>query len=81
MKFIMKAFDRWQPPGGIPEFMVRNVTQMEVLQMIKKFKKNSHVYGRDKIDAATVKMAAQFLVAPITHVINLSLTEKVFLQK
>ena len=48
--------------------------------MIKNLK-NSHAYGRDKIDAATMKMAVKFLLEPITHVINLSLTGKVFAQK
>ena len=42
------------------------------MEIIKKIK-NSHAFGRDNIDAATVKAAKKYQVKPITHVVNLSL--------
>ena len=49
-----------------------NVTEREVGLMIRKLK-NSHAFGIDQIDAATIKMAAGVLIPSIVHVINLSL--------
>ena len=43
--------------------------------------KQSHAYGRDKLDAASVKLAVKHLIGPITHIVNLSLSQKTFPQK
>ena len=50
------------------------------MNMIKKLK-ISHAYGRDQIDAASVKIASKHLIGPITHIVNLSLGTNIFPQK
>ena len=72
MKILRRSFRDWIPAGRIPELTVKKVTEKEIFNMIAKLK-NSHTYGRDLIDASTVKFAAKFLSGPIAHVVNLSL--------
>ena len=43
--------------------------------------KESHAFGIDKLDAATMKMAKLILAAPIAYVINLSLQTRTFPQR
>ena len=38
--------------------------------VIVKNLKNSHAYGIDRIDAASVKIAAKYLIGPITHIVK-----------
>ena len=78
--YLRKAFSRWQPPGRIPEFSIQPVTLREVVAMINNLKQ-SHAYGIDKLDAASVKLAVKYLAGPITHIVNLSLSQNNFLQK
>ena len=80
LKYLKKAFDRWLPPGGMPKFELRQTNTKEVLEIISKLK-NSHSFGRDLIDAATLKCAAHILAPTITHIINLSLGNSHFPQK
>ena len=69
---LRRSFDRWRPAGGRPKFTLKSVTEKEVGEMIMKLK-NSHAFGIDRVDAATIKMATGILIPGITHVINLSL--------
>ena len=80
LKYLKLAFEQWVPPGRIPTFNVKNVTEGEVVEMLKNHK-NSHAYGHDKIDAATVRLARTVLAGPIARVINLSLGTNRFVQK
>ena len=77
MKILRRSFRDWIPAGRIPELTVKKVTEKEIFNMIAKLK-NSHAYGRDLIDASTVKFAAKFLSGPIAHVVNLSLGTEIF---
>ena len=52
LKYLKLAFEQWVPPGRIPTFSVKNVTEGEVVEMLKNHK-NSHAYGHDEIDAAS----------------------------
>ena len=77
LKLLKRVFSRWQPPGRIPAFTIQSVSQGEVFLMIKKLKQ-SHAYGRDKLDAASVKLGVKYLIGPITHCVNLSLSQNKF---
>ena len=79
--FVLKrAMNRWKPLGGVPKFKMKETNASEVLEMIKSLKQ-SHAYGRDAIDAATMKLGAEPLAPIIAHVINLSIRSQKFPQK
>ena len=72
LALLRKAFGRWVPKDRIDKLTMGPATEKEVLDIIKKFK-NSHAFGRDNLDAATIKIGGKFLAGPITHIVNLSL--------
>ena len=80
LKLLKIAFSRWRPPGVIPKCVITEVTEKEVLDMISNMK-NSHSFGHNGIDAATLKIGGKLLVAPIKFVIDLSLGTAVFPMK
>ena len=80
LKYLRRAYSRWEPPGGMPKFVLRDTNDAEVLEMLLVLKR-SHAFGRDLIDAATVKIAAPVLAPVFRHIINLSLGSSVFPQK
>ena len=80
LHFLKKAFGRWVPTGRIPKLILGQTTELEVLKIIKKFK-NSHAFGRDNLDAATIKIGGKYLSRPIAHIVNLSLSKSTFPNK
>ena len=77
LQILRSAFLKWLPPGGKPTFQLKSVTVPEVAKMVSKLK-NSQSYGRDKIDAKTLKLACLFIAPVIAHAINLSLGTSYF---
>ena len=67
LQLLKIAFDRWRPPGRISKCVINDVTEREVLEMISKMK-NSHSFGHNGVDAATLKIGAKQLAAPIKFV-------------
>ena len=59
LKYLKRSFNKWLPPGRIPEFELSPATQGEICVIVKNLK-NSHAYGTDRIDAASVKVAAKY---------------------
>ena len=80
LKYLKRAYRQWLPPGGMPQFHLKSTTVSEVLKMIKALK-NSHAYGRDELDAVTLKIGAPVIAPAICHIINLSLGTGVFPHK
>ena len=78
--YLKRSFDRWFPPGGRPKFQLKQTNTKEVLEMICNLK-NSHSFGRDLIDAESLKCVAHILAPTIAHIINLSLGNSQFPQK
>ena len=72
LKYLREAFKRWRPTNGKPKFYLKTVTNFEVFKMINNLK-NSHAFGRDEIDGASLKLVAPVLAPIIGHLINLSL--------
>ena len=76
LKVLRKAFNRWKPPTK-PTFSFRSINDRETAAMISKLS-NSHAFGRDKLDAVIIKIAAPVITPVITHIINLSLGTATF---
>ena len=74
---IKITFGKWCPARGKPKFSMKSITNTEVLEMIRNLK-TSHVFGRDRIDGATIKLIGPIISKVITHVINLSLGTQQF---
>ena len=77
---LRRAFERWIPVGRIPTLKLEKVTEKEVLDIVKKFKK-SHAFGRDKLDAVTIKIGRIYLAKPIAHIVNLTIENSTFPRK
>ena len=77
LEILRRLYNRWDPELIRPQFKLRSVSELEVGKLISKLK-NSHAFGIDRIDAATLKIAAGILIPSITHVINLSLSSGKF---
>ena len=69
---LKKLFDRWSLVHARQSFSLKSVTTVETLKMIKNLK-NSHAFGLDELDAASIKLVASDLAPIFAHVINLSL--------
>ena len=80
LKYLKRAYERWEPAGGKPKFYMCSVTITDVQKMISHMK-NVHAYGHDDIDSFIVKLAAPVILPVITHIINLSLGTSTFPHK
>ena len=67
LKLLKTAFGRWQPTNRVDECVIKDVTESEVMNMIKNLK-NSHSFGHSEIDAVTLKIGAKTLARPISFV-------------
>ena len=72
LKYLREAFNRWRPINGKPQFNLKTITSFETFKLLNNLK-NSHAFGRDEIDGATLKLVAPILAPIIAHLINLSL--------
>ena len=72
MKKLKKAMESRQST-----FSLGAVSSNDVLKVMKALK-NSKATGTDNIDTYVIKLVAQDLVSPLTHIINLSITKSVF---
>ena len=72
LETLRKAYEKWIPLGGMPNFKLESITNRDIEKIISKMK-NSHSFGRDRVDAITIKLAAPILIPVLTHVVNLSL--------
>ena len=72
LRYLEHLFARWTPLGEKPQFRIKSVTTVEVFKMLKNLKK-SHAFGRDELDAASIKIVAPILAPIFAHLVNLSL--------
>ena len=72
LKTRKRHFNKWRPIGAKPKFILKSTTVPQVLKIISNLK-NSRAFGRDKLDAASMKIAAPTLAPIICHLINFSL--------
>ena len=60
LKYLKKAWINRTPDVNIPLFKIKKVTENDVILMMRNLK-NSQAFGRDEIDAASVKLAGKLL--------------------
>lgn len=54
------------------------ITEQEILSIIKDKLKNKHSTGPDEISSNLIKKIAEYIVKPLTHIINESFTDGIF---
>ena len=72
LEILKKEFKKWRPSSKIPTLELSKISPAETEYIISKLK-NSFAYGRDDLDAVTLKLGKKALAGPIAHTINLSL--------
>ena len=70
----------WTESENIPEFSIREITISETQRLISRLG-NSTAFGQDEIDAVSLKLAGDYLIPPIRHIINLSIKQNTFVTK
>ena len=75
-KYLDLALRKWNPANP-PVFKLKQTNRESVLSIIKGLGKST-AFGRDYIDAQSVKVAATILANPILYIVNLSLQSGVF---
>ena len=77
LTFLNAAFDRWEKRESLGTFTIREITRIETLDYINRLG-NTSAYGDDKMDALSLKIAAEDLCNPIMHIINMSIRMRTF---
>ena len=77
LELLQKALEKWEKADSRRTFNLRKATESEVLKTLKSMG-NSAACGLDGQDATSLKAIAVHVYKPLTHLINLSLTKKVF---
>ena len=62
------------------EFRIRNVTLVEVTDIIKELS-NTSTIGHNKLDPLTLKLVAGTITKPIQHILNTSIATKTYCNK
>ena len=78
LKVLTEAFTRWNKSDLLPELSLKPINELETLMSSLN---NSTAFGRDELDACTMKMAARHIHRPIRHITNLSITTGIFANK
>ena len=80
LELLQKLFGKWSESENLPIFKIREISVGETLRLISKMGKSS-AFGRDKLDAISIKSAMDYLALPITHIVNSSITSRVYIMK
>ena len=80
MRYLKGAIIRWGGGRNIKSFGLREITESETLNFVKKLG-SSTAFGRDKLDGLSLKVAICHLVKPLTHIVNTSIRTNTFASK
>ena len=81
LRLLKHALDKWGPfKDSWVQFKLKETNQSEVLKLFKNLKNNTSL-THDNIDVLALKPIAESIVAPVTHIINLSIRHKIFPNK
>ena len=70
---LKAAIEKWgEKSDERTEFKLNEITVSQTADLIRKLG-NSRTYGNDELDATTIKIAAKYLIIPITHLMNQSM--------
>ena len=73
---LKSVMNRWKDKDKFPTLILKPITVSETVKCIRKLS-NGTSYGHDKLDAMSVKLAADSLTGPINFLTNMSIeTEK-----
>ena len=79
-KDLRDSINKWEGANRRPELELREVTLSETAEAIKNLG-NSGAQGHDRLDSMIVKIAASILLAPIKHVVNISICKQIYCPK
>ena len=77
---LRKAMENWPGAANRPELELRNVTLLEVLNIIRELG-NSTTMGHDLLDPLTLKLVVGTVSKPIQHILNLSINSQTYCNK
>ena len=80
LELLKKLFEKWSESENVPIFKIREISVGETLKLISKMGKSS-AFGRDELDAISIKSVKDYLALPITHIVNSSITSRVYIMK
>ena len=80
LEYLKRALERWERRNDLPELEIREVTISETLKNISELG-NSTAFGRDYLDAKSLKYAADYLAGPITKIVNSSISSGSYIMK
>ena len=77
LKFLDGALAKWSGKDKMKTFSLKEINRMQTLDYIRKLG-NSTAHGIDGLDALSLKVAAEDLCDPLTHIINSSIKTRTF---
>ena len=77
---LAAALNKWNGAHDRNMFTLKEINETETVEIIKLLGNNTS-FRDDKLDARTIKIAADILYSPRTHLINLSITKTTFANK
>ena len=80
LEYLHRAMDRWEGRNDLPVWEIKEISISETKKLIQNLG-NSTSFGRDKLDAKSLKSGVDYLAAPINKIINLSINSGVFIMK
>ena len=80
LEFLNRAMERWTERENLPIFKLREISESETLSLILKLG-NSTAQGRDDLDTKSLKVAKDYLTAPLTQIINSSIRNQQYIMK
>ena len=80
LEFLTAAFKIWDEVNSLPVFNLKGISIDETRKLISKLG-NTSAYGRDEIDAISLKSTANLLAPQIMHLINSSIASGNYIMK
>ena len=79
-EYLNRAMNRWEGRVDLPVFEITQISTSETLKLISNLG-NSTSFGRDYIDAKSLKYVADYLAFPINKIINSSIKSGDYIMK
>ena len=76
LKVLRESFEKWVPREPIPELVLKELSESEILELISQLGNNTS-FGHDYIDALSIKLASVHLHQPIRHLVNTSISSQI----
>ena len=80
LEYLSRAMIRWEGRADLPAWEIKQISISETKKLIQDLG-NSTSFGRDKLDAKSLKSGVDYLAAPINKMINSSIESSVYIMK